>query len=224
MSTGASVMPTRRACSREARQALADDRDHVAVFLSGNGKEAILLLAGFFGTDELKPQAGPDLSREQPGEIAEQGRGEALEHAAGEGAVHIEEPRVGLADVEREAQPLVFTVGGGGIAEDAFQPLHTAPHPVAFQLHAGEVDRGHELRPAVVGGAEQRGALGLELLLRDVEQVLEQLVAPIGGRFAVEGGVAAVEKDAARVSSASGSGAGTRAGNASPVAAMAAVR
>ena len=179
-------------------QALADDRDHVAVFLSGNGKEAILLLAGFFGTDELKSQAGPDLSREQPGEIAEQGRGEALEHAAGEGAVHIEEPRVGLADVEREAQPLVFTVGGGGIAEDAFQPLHTAPHPVAFQLHAGEVDRGHELRPAVVGGAEQRGALGLELLLRDVEQVLEQLVAPIGGRFAVEGGVAAVEKDAAR--------------------------
>ena len=74
------------------------------------------MLAGFFGTDELKPQAGPDLSREQPGEIAEQGRGEALEHAAGEGAVHIEEPRVGLADVEREAQPLVFTVGGGGNA------------------------------------------------------------------------------------------------------------
>ena len=34
--------------------------------------------------------------------------------------------------------------------------------------------------------------------MRDVEQMLEQFVAPIGGRFAVEGCVATVEKDAAR--------------------------
>ncbi|WP_370790697.1 hypothetical protein [Bilophila wadsworthia] len=79
MSTGASVIAHPQGLFEGGPQALADDRDHVAVFLSGNGKEAILLLAGFFGTDELKPQAGPDLSREQPGEIAEQGRGEALE-------------------------------------------------------------------------------------------------------------------------------------------------
>ena len=79
-------------------------------------------------------------------------------------------------------------------------------------------------RPAVVGGAEQRGALGLELLLRDVEQMLEQLVAPVGGRFAVEGGVAAVEKDAARRVLRLRLGCGDEGWERLPVAAMAAVR
>ena len=95
-------------------QALPNDREHVAVFLAGNGKKAILLLAGFFGTDELKPEARPDFRREQAGQIVEQGRGEVLEHAAGEGAVHIKKPRIGLAHVEGEAQPLMFPVGGSG--------------------------------------------------------------------------------------------------------------
>ena len=88
--------------------------------------------------------------------------------------------------------------GLGGAAEDAFQPFHAAPHLLAFQLHPGEVHRGYELRLPVGRGPEQRGALRLELLLGDVEQVLEQFVAPVGGRLAVEGGMAAVEQGAAR--------------------------
>ena len=39
-----------------------------------------------------------------------------LEHAAGEGAVHIKKPRIGLAHVEGEAQPLMFPVADPGVS------------------------------------------------------------------------------------------------------------
>lgn len=52
--------------------------------------------------------------------------------------------------------------------------------------------------------------------MRDVEQMLEQFVAPIGGRFAVEGAWQRSRRMRPGVSSASGSGAEARAGNASP--------
>lgn len=60
--------------------------------------------------------------------------------AVGKGAVQVEQPKAGFADVERQTKPLLAASRSGRAVGKAVEPFEARAHLLAFQFHVGQVD------------------------------------------------------------------------------------
>ena len=91
---------------------------------------------------------------------------EVGEWAVGKGAVQVEQPKAGFADVERQTKPLLAAPRSGRAVGKAVEPFEARAHLLAFQFHVGQVD-GRDVPP------EQRSAFRLQFLLGDGDQTVQ---------------------------------------------------
>ncbi len=174
-----------------AEPAAEDGRD-VAIFLKGDGLEAFLLMAGLLVAHALEAQGRAHFRGEEAGQQAQFPFVQMREGPIREGAVQIEQPRVGLSDVEGQAQAVSApaSAAGGRVEDPALQPRHAGAHGLAFQFHARQVDRGHAGQLPLSVRAEEGRTLGFHFHLGDGREAEEGVLLPGFRGQGVEGPVA----------------------------------
>ena len=98
---------------------------------------------------------------------------EVGEWAVGKGAVQVEQPKAGFADVERQTKPLLAASRSGRAVGKAVEPFEARAHLLAFQFHVGQVDGRDAGKPVVLVPPEQRSAFRLQFLLGDGDQTVQ---------------------------------------------------
>ena len=154
-------------------EAGSEQGGNVSVLLEHDGLEAFLLVPRFLVAHFFEAQGGAYFRGEQIGEGMEFGLMEVGEWAVGKGAVQVEQPKAGFADVERQTKPLLAASRSGRAVGKAVEPFEARAHLLAFQFHVGQVDGRDAGKPVVLVPPEQRSAFRLQFLLGDGDQAVQ---------------------------------------------------